>query len=123
MTYLEVGSPPFQMTPLIGPQQLAREIQIQGCLAEIIVAHALRQGHLHARYGRAFAIITIPTEMSAVVPTSADMLETGHFLLDLQGASLRQALKAILPKNLGLHQAVAEEERATQRPYQLRKAW
>jgi hypothetical protein len=103
---------------LIEPQQRAQEIQIQGWLAEVIVGHALRHGPLHVSYGRAFAITTTPTEMSAVVPTIVGMLETGHFLLDLQDASLHQALRAILPRNLGLHQAAAEEERATQRQYQ-----
>jgi hypothetical protein len=60
--------------------------------------------------------------MSAVVQTIAGIPGTGHYLLDLQDASLHQALKVILLKNLGLLRAAAEEQRVTQRPSRLRKA-
>jgi hypothetical protein len=61
--------------------------------------------------------------MSAVVQTIAGMPGTGHYLLDLQDASLHRAFKATLLKNLGLLRAAAEEQRVIQRPSRLRKAW
>lgn len=108
---------------LTEPQQQAQGIQIQGYLAEVIVGHVLHQGPLHASYERAFVTTTTRTEMSAVVPTIEGMPETGRSLLGLQDASLHQALKAILLKSLGLHQAAAEGERVIRRQYPLRKVW
>jgi hypothetical protein len=61
--------------------------------------------------------------MSAVVQTIAGMSGTGHYLLDLQDASLHRVLKATLLKNLGLLWAAAEEQRVTQRRSRLKKAW
>ena len=108
---------------LIKRQQGAQEIQIQECLAEVIAGHVLRQEPLHVSYGRVFATTITLTEMNAAGPTIVGMRGTGPFLLDLQDASPHQALKAIHPKNLGLHQAAAEEEMVTQRQSRLRKAW